>query len=123
GFGINMIGTLAQFVGRSPDLTGRTNIWKGVIDTNTNPLIGVGYESFWLGPRLLWVWERAGGVTEAHNGYLEIYLELGMIGLLLLVAFLISGYQTIYRRFRAGSSLATLGLALWTVLLFYNATE
>ena len=123
GFGINMIGTLAQFVGRSPDLTGRTNIWRVVLDTNTNPLIGVGYESFWLGPRLLWVWERAGGVTEAHNGYLEIYLELGMIGLFLLVAFLIAGYQTLYRRFRAGSSLATLGLAVWTVLLFYNATE
>jgi transposase len=34
-----------------------------------------GYESFWLGPRLLWVWEQAGGVNEAHNGYLEVYLN------------------------------------------------
>ncbi len=46
----------------------------------TNPLLGTGYESFWLGPRLQWFWQHAGlgHINEAHNGYLEVYLNLGI---------------------------------------------
>ena len=123
GFGIDIIAVVSKAVGRNPDLTGRIHIWRVVLSTNTNPFVGTGYESFWLGPRLRWVWERAGGVNEAHNGYLETYLNLGLIGLLLLAGFLIASYRTICMRFRASPSFGSLGLALWTVLLFYNVTE
>lgn len=121
GFDIN--GQLAKGVGRDPTFTGRTNIWNAVLSTHTNPLVGTGYESFWLGPRLRHVWQLAGGVNEAHNGYLEIYLNLGLIGVFLLVAFLFASYRTICKRISPSYSLASLGLALWTVLLFYNMTE
>lgn len=125
GFSINIIELVTKAVGRSTDLTGRTNIWSVVLSTNTNPYVGTGYESFWLGPRLEWVWERAGAgrLNEAHNGYLEVYLTLGVIGLFLLAGFLIASYRTICRRVRASASHGSLGLALWTVLLFYNVTE
>ncbi|MCI0723593.1 MAG: O-antigen ligase family protein, partial [Acidobacteria bacterium] len=123
GFEISILGALSEAVGRNPDLTGRTNVWSVVLSTNTNPLVGTGYESFWLGPRLLWVWERAGPVNHAHNGYLEVYLNLGVIGLFLLVGFLIASYRTICRRVGAFPSLGPLSLALWTILLFYNVTE
>ena len=82
GFGIDISARLAEAVGRDPTLTGRTVIWNAVLSTHTNPLIGSGYESFWLGPRLQEVWaQTGGGITEAHNGYLEIYLNLGIVGL------------------------------------------
>jgi len=123
GFGIDIIAALAEAVGRDPTLTGRTNIWRVVLSTNTNPLLGTGYESFWLGPRLRWVQERSGGINEAHNGYLEVYLNLGLIGLFLMIGFLIASYRTVHRRVRAFSSLGSLSLALWTVLLIYNVTE
>jgi len=123
GFAVDIIALVSEAVGRNPDLTGRTHIWSVVLSTNTNPYVGTGYESFWLGPRLLWVWERAGGVNEAHNGYLEVYLTLGLIGLFFLAGFLIASYRTICRRFRVSASLGSLSLALWTVLLFYNVTE
>src|SRR5205085_2663946 len=84
GFEFDIIAALAEAVGRNPDLTGRTHIWSVVLSTNTNPLVGTGYESFWLGSRLRWVWEQAGEVNEAHNGYLETYLNLGLIGVFLL---------------------------------------
>jgi O-antigen ligase len=122
-FGIDINAEIAQALGRDPTLTGRTNIWSAVLSTHTNPLLGTGYESFWLGPRLLRVWALAGGVNEAHNGYLEVYLNLGIVGLLLLAGFLISSYRTICRGLRAFSSQASLPLALWTILLFYNVTE
>jgi len=37
-------------------------------------LVGTGYESFWLGPRLQRIW-LAGwrGLNAAHNGYLEVF--------------------------------------------------
>lgn len=124
GFGINVITALAEAVGRNPDLTGRTHIWDVVLSTNTNPLVGAGYESFWLGRRAIWVWEQVrGAINEAHDGYLEIYLNLGIVGLFLVAGFLIASYRTICRRMKDSSSLGSLSLTLWTIVLFYNVTE
>ncbi|MGC1187155.1 MAG: O-antigen ligase family protein [Candidatus Acidiferrales bacterium] len=122
-FGFGAMGNLAGAVGRDPTLTGRTNIWNAVLSTNTNPLLGTGDESFWLGPRLSHVWDLAGHVTEAHNGYLELYLDLGLIGVSLLIIFLIASYWTICKKLSPSFSLASLCLGLWTVVLFYNITE
>jgi exopolysaccharide production protein ExoQ len=115
----------AGFVGRDPTLTDRTKIWSFVLSMKTSPLLGTGYESFWLGPRLQWIWQNAGlgQINEAHNGFLEIYLNLGLIGLSLLGWFLIASYRTTCMRFRRLSSFGSLSLALWTTLLFYSITE
>lgn len=122
GFGLN--GELASTVGRDPSLTDRTFLWRVLLNMKTNPLIGTGYESFWLGPRLELVWKQfGGGINEAHNGYLEIYLNLGLIGLLLMGGFLIASYRIICRRLRPFSDLASLSMALWAALVFYNMTE
>ncbi len=122
-FGLGLNGELARGVGRDPSLTGRTNIWQAVLSTNTNPLVGTGYESFWLGPRLLQVWKLAGPVTEAHDGYLDVYLNLGVVGLVLLTILLISSYQAICKKLTPYSNSASLFVALWTIALFYNMTE
>ena len=121
GFDIN--GNLAGAVGRDPTLTGRSNIWKAVLSTHTNPIFGTGYESFWLGSRLEHVWQLAGHVNEAHNGYLELYLNLGIIGVFLLFIFMVASYLAICKRLSPSFGLATLGLALWTIMVFYNMTE
>jgi exopolysaccharide production protein ExoQ len=123
--GFGMSGQLAAAVGKDPTLTDRTKIWAFLLGMHTNPWIGTGYESFWMGPRLLWFWERAGlgHINEAHNGYLEVYLNLGVIGLLLMAGILIAGFRTISKRFNPFSSLASLTLAFWTIMLFYCVTE
>jgi exopolysaccharide production protein ExoQ len=121
-FGFQINGELAKGVGRDPTLTGRSNIWNAVLSTKTNPIVGTGYESFWLGSRLKQVWRLAGPVNEAHNGYLELYLNLGLIGIFLLFIFLVASFRTICKKL-SSLELASLGLALWTVLLFYNMTE
>jgi O-antigen ligase len=123
-FGFGISGELAGMVGRNANLTGRTDLWKLLLSMHTNPLLGTGYETFWLGPRLAFIWQSfAGGINEAHNGYLEVYLNLGLIGLFLMGVFLIASYRNIGKALSAGSHLASLSLALWTVLLFYNVTE
>src|SRR6266481_1431021 len=69
-FGLGLNGQLAAQLGRDPTLTDRTIIWNTLLSLHTNSLIGTGYESFWLGPRLHRIWEVVGGINEAHNGYL-----------------------------------------------------
>ena len=125
GFGIDVNAVVAEAVGRNPTLTGRTDIWKALLNMHTDPLVGTGYQSFWLGPRLQWVWNQPGigKINETHNGYLDIYLNLGLIGLFLLAGFLIASYRIICRRLNPLSSLGALSLVVWTVLVFYNVTE
>jgi hypothetical protein len=124
-YGLNLNGAMAGAVGKDPTLTDRTKIWAFLLGMHTNPLIGTGYESFWMGSRLEWFWDHAGvgHLNEAHNGYLEVYLNLGIIGLLLLVGFLIASYKKICKQLTTAPNLASIGLALWTIILFYDVTE
>jgi len=122
-FGFDLNGQLASQVGRDATLTDRTLIWSAVLGMHTNPIVGTGYESFWLGPRLREVWGQAGHINEAHNGYLEVYLNQGLIGVFLLGGLLISSYRMICKSLKPFSSLGSLNLALWTIMLFYNMTE
>ena len=121
--GIDLIGLVAQAAGRSPDLTGRSEIWSVLLNAGANPIIGTGYESFWLGSRLEWIWTHTVKVNTAHNGYLEVYLSLGIVGLSLLLGFLFSGYLRIAQRYIRDPLLGSFGLAIWAILLFYNVTE
>jgi O-antigen ligase len=122
-FGLDLNGELARQVGRDPTLTDRTGIWKLVLSMHTNPLVGTGYESFWLGPRLQQIWKVFGQINESHNGYLEVYLNLGLIGVFFLVWLIIASYRNICRQFTSAPALASLNMAFWTMMLFYNMTE
>jgi len=122
-FGFDLNGIFASQVGRDPSLTGRTNIWDAVLSTHTNPILGTGYDSFWLGDRLNIVWRLAGTVNESHNGYLETYLNLGTIGLLLMIGLLLASYKVICNNLVPSPAFASLTLAMWLIALFYNMTE
>lgn len=124
-FVFDKLGSMAQAVGKDPSLTDRTKIWNFLLGMHTNPVIGTGYQSFWLGPRLEMFWNDAGlgHINEAHNGFLEIYLELGFIGVFIIVLLLISGYRNLCRRLSPFSTLAPLGFGIWITLLFYCMTE
>ncbi len=123
--GFNISGGVAEAVGRNSTLTGRTELWSILLGMHTNPIVGTGYESFWLGSRLEYVWQHFASVNESHDGYLEVYLNLGLIGLFLLSGFLIASYRTTCKRLTSPSTFAfaVLVLAMWTILLFYNVTE
>lgn len=122
--GFSMSGELNAMVGREANFTDRTHIWTALLNMHTDPLFGTGYKSFWLGTRLETFWKATGiYVTEAHNGYLGVYLELGLIGLFLLCAFLIASYRTICKRLNSDPDFGIFALATWTMLIFYNVTE
>ena len=63
-------------VSRDATLTGRTDIWAGLLpDVTQHPLFGYGFGSFWTAARIY-----QHDIGEAHNGYLEVCLGLGFVG-------------------------------------------
>jgi len=117
-------GSMVQSLGRNSTLTGRTAIWNAVLSTHTNPLIGTGFESFWTGDRMRQVWAlTAEGIQEAHDGYIEVYINLGFLGLVFLGAAILHAYRSLLREFALGWHTARLRLALLASGLIYSLSE
>jgi exopolysaccharide production protein ExoQ len=119
-----MGGGLVEDLGRNPTLTGRTVIWKVVLSVSGNPLLGTGFESFWLPDRLQTIWQwTMSGLQEAHNGYLEVYLNLGWVGVALLATLIVKGYRNVMAWLRRDPALGTLMLAFFVAPVIYSLTE
>jgi len=115
---------MVETLGRDMTLTGRTSIWHFALTLVQNPLFGSGFESFWVGPRLAEM-ERLihQTVNQAHNGYIEVFLNLGWVGVALLSVLLITAYVRIAAAVRWGAPAASLRLAYFIVAVAYNFTE
>lgn len=111
-----------ESIGRDSSLTGRTEVWAMVLPYVVDPWLGAGYETFWLGPRFAKLSQNFGG-NQAHNGYLELYLNLGWAGLGVLAVLLVTGFRNIVRAFGREPDVARLRLALFTAAVIYNYTE
>lgn len=78
------------YLGRNATLTRRTEIWSAVWSAiSSRMLLGYGFSGFWAGihGESAQVAGRLGFVARhAHNGFLDLWLELGIAGLLLFVA-------------------------------------
>ena len=116
---------IVHAMGRKADLTGRTDIWRVLIPMAPNPIVGAGFESFWLGPRVDKVWHAFEGnpLNEAHNGYIETYLNLGYLGVGLIVWILISGYRRAAATFRRDPLFGSLLLSYVATSVLYSVTE
>lgn len=113
-------------LGRKPDLTGRTEIWETVIPMVPNSIGGAGFETFWCGPRVAKFYALHGGISmtnEAHNGYIEVYLNLGLLGVCLIGLILVQGYGRAVRAFRRDRALGALLVAYVFTAVSYNIGE
>jgi len=121
---IQTAGTLLHILGRNTTLTGRIAIWKAVLSLHTNPLIGTGFESFWLGNRLESIWVlNEKGIQEAHNGYIEVYLNLGWAGVILLMVLFFTGYRHLFEIYRRHPHAGLLKVSFFAVCAMYSMTE
>ena len=86
--------SILALLGKSPDLTGRTDIWDFVIDlAQQRPVVGWGWVSYWAP----WAYPltempKEGGVQQfqAHNAWLDIWLQIGIVGLVVFGALVLS---------------------------------
>jgi O-antigen ligase len=113
-----------QLLGKDPTLTDRTLLWADLLKVKINPLFGAGFESFWLGERLRdFAASRWWAPNQAHNGYLETYLNLGLVGLLLLIGLLIATFWKGRRELLTNFQLGRFRLGFLMVVIAYNWTE
>jgi O-antigen ligase len=126
-FGGESVATNA--LGRSLNLSGRTEIWAAAIPAAPNSIIGAGFESFWISPNVqkfrhgLVGWWHPEDLNEAHDGYIEVYLNLGWIGVCLISLILITGYGRSVAAFRLNPSIGSLMLAYIVAAAVHSITE
>jgi exopolysaccharide production protein ExoQ len=120
-----VVPSVVTVLGRKANLTGRTEIWQGVLSVPDNPLVGAGYESFFLGKRLqeFWTFPSCKRIQEAHDGYLEVYVNLGWIGVSIFALLLATGYKKIMAAYRQAPEIFCLNLAFFISALVHNFTE
>jgi O-antigen ligase len=86
--------SILGLLGKSPDLTGRTNIWDSVIGlAQERPVFGWGWVSYWTPwaePLNTLAFEGGVQQYQAHNAWLDVWLQLGIVGLVVFGAFVLS---------------------------------
>jgi exopolysaccharide production protein ExoQ len=108
--------------------TGRTTIWDfAETEIARNPVLGYGYQSFWLvGPDAPSIVDAPGWVKNmpnAHNGYYDTKLEMGYVGLAFLVVFILTTLHAIGRVAVRDYRRAWLLLSLALFIIIYNFLE
>ena len=97
---------IALFLGKDQTLTGRTEIWQALIPViMKHPIVGYGYRAFWRGyegESASVAYANHWAVTSAHNGFLEVWLTLGAVGVILVVYSLLRAIRDACVCLRAG---------------------
>jgi exopolysaccharide production protein ExoQ len=120
----NIVEISVGLTGKDMTFTGRVDLWAELLDFGTNPLIGVGYDSFWLGKRLQHFWDlHWWKPSQAHNGMLEVYINLGLIGVFLWIAVLVRFYFLILRNIKIHFGFGRFQLVFLLIFILYNITE
>jgi exopolysaccharide production protein ExoQ len=120
-------GVRQAFVGmfqRDITLTGRTDLWADLLSEPINPLLGTGYQSFWLGPKAEHYWKKYSyHPNQAHNGYVETYLNGGIVGVGLLIAMIVFTGSKLKKELLNRSNFGIFCFSFLIVTLFYNWPE
>jgi O-antigen ligase len=124
GFSMNRV---SYFVFGNANYSGRIFIWYFLESRIAErPLLGWGYQSFWLvgadGPSLAaggWI----GQMPHGHNGYLDVRVETGYVGFLMLLGFLITTLYAIGRVADRNFGVAWMYLTLAYFVMFDNFLE
>ena len=113
------VGAFTGTLGRDTTLTGRTDIWAALLPVAMqHPVLGAGFGGFWTDETI-----RLHIVNEAHNGYLEVLLETGAIGLLLQSLFLLSCCRKAQRAMTFDFDSGSLCLCFVLMAVLHNVSE
>ncbi|WP_298915034.1 O-antigen ligase family protein [uncultured Nostoc sp.] len=120
--------TILGSVGKDTTLTGRSEIWSAVLEMIAKkPLLGYGYGAFWIENNsestivqqtIQW------NAPNAHNGFLDLWLELGLLGFsVFLIGFVINLLKAIYLIRWNQTSESLWLLVYFTVIILTNLAE
>ncbi len=125
-----------DLLGRSPTLTGRTELWQWALVQNEDRMwLGSGYRAFWIDDNTryffeFFAWHKGSegersdsysGPSHSHSGYIDTLLDLGILGIAMLGVTLASGLVHLRRTLSYGNNEAGLIFAIVTSFLFTYA--
>jgi exopolysaccharide production protein ExoQ len=117
---------ILEILGRDNSLTGRLPLWAIILqEIASRPVFGYGYGAFWSTEEADRVRDTIGwNAPNAHNGFLEILLGLGVVGGALLLMGLLRNLALAVRAARARAQMGESWPLFFLIFnLLYSITE
>jgi exopolysaccharide production protein ExoQ len=124
-----LLAPITSLVGKDTTFSSRTVIWEVVKEhIQYAPYLGTGYGAYWLGPfpsspSYVFVPMMYFYPSEAHNGYLDVVNDLGLVGLIVVLAFVFWFIRQALQLMRIDRAQAALYLALLFQQMVMNMSE
>ncbi|MFP5227826.1 MAG: O-antigen ligase family protein [Acidobacteriota bacterium] len=121
-----------QATGRDMTLTDRTLIWEDVLNNAAKqPIFGVGMGAYWVGPIGYGRYPMPNWSAktpqwrpeEGHNGYIDIYAELGLVGEAIMICMLVTAFAGALDHLETDFQYGSLRLILLLSIVINNFTE
>ena len=109
---------------RDPSLTGRVPLWEDLLRIGSkHPISGSGYESFWL-ENIADLWEKyAFGPINAHNGDVDLYLNLGIIGVAIFMILIVKLLARLFTESALSTYYGQIAFVFCMINIIRNITE
>lgn len=106
-------------VGRDTTLTGRTEVWQSLLPVAMkHPILGHGFGGFWTAKSRDFFM-----ISEAHSGYLDVLLEIGFVGLILVTLFFLSSCRKAQQMMKDNFYWASLWICFLIMAVIHNISE
>lgn len=128
-FGKSIVDIISVSIGKDPTLTGRTVLWQDLIILGKqHPFFGSGMQGFWTPSIQQYLKEIHSGLHSwgprvSHNGYIEVFLDLGIVGLIFLGFVIITAFRRIVKQFHLHYEYGRICFILLFAALIHNYTE
>jgi O-antigen ligase len=123
---LSNLDTFFQLLGKDATLTARVPIWKALLAMSVNHRwLGYGFDGFWTKNLVNVKWILGGFAPgKAHNGFIDLMLELGLFGLgIFALAAIVAFRRAIQIIARERTLESEWPLLILTLILLYNAFE
>ena len=131
-FDTTPVNLVLEATGRDLTFTDRTLLWTDVLhNAEKSPIVGVGFGAFWVGhigydmyPLENWSRKTPGWRPgQGHDGYIDVYVDLGVIGLALMLIVIGVGFSGALDDLQHDFELGSLRLVFLLSIVMNNITE
>ena len=129
GLATILLGPITAITGKDMTFSNRAMIWDIIKEhAQLHPLLGTGYGAYWTGavptsPSYVFLSRMYFWPSEAHNGYLDVVNDLGFVGLVILLGYLMVYVKQSLQLFRIDRSQGALYLAVFFEQAMNNLSE
>ena len=129
GLATILLGPIMAITGKDMTFSNRAMIWDIIKEhAQLHPILGTGFGAYWTGavpssPSFVFLGRMYFWPSEAHNGYLDVYNDLGIVGLVCLLGFLVVFVRQSLRLFAVDRILGTFYLGLFFQQAMNNLSE